>query len=123
MSDCCDLVFLREPVIGDYEAMGNELLTFAFELWNNQAETDPFDFTGYVGRCALRNPEPPNTATPATSVTISGNLVVAKFAKATIETLAVATPFVFDLSVDRASDDDSFCLWTGTITFRQGATS
>lgn len=123
MPDCCNIVFLREPVIGDYEAMGNELLTFAFELWNDNARTVPFDFTGYTGRGALRDPGPPVVITPLTSITIVGNLVTGLLDKATVETLSISVPFIFDLSVDNSGNGDSFCLWTGTITFRQGASS
>ncbi len=122
----CERVFLREPVIGAYEAMGNQLLTLSMDLYLDKIGGLPYDLTDYTARGALKKGHG-GTVTPLTSATITQTSlrtnVTGLLAKATVEGLTVNTAYIFDLSVDNATTGDSFCLWTGTIVFREGAST
>jgi len=122
----CDKVFLRKPVIGNYETMNNELLTLSINLWLNKIGGSPYDLTGYTARAAVKKGSG-GTVTNFTSadivMTSDRTNVTALMAKATVEGLEVNFAYIFDLSVDNAITGDSFCLWTGFITFREGASS
>ncbi len=120
--DSCERVFLRKPVIGNYEAMGNDRLTLAIELFSDDKRTVPYDFTGYTARGALKHGAG-GAVTPLTSATIAGNLVTGLLSKATVESLEMNFAYIFDLSVDNGGTGDSFSLWTGTVVFWEGAST
>lgn len=122
----CESTWLREPVIGDYMSMLNALLPLSIDLWANDAETQPDDLTNYTARGALKHPET-LAVTNLTSAVITQTStlcnITGKLAKATVEGLLANVAYIFDLSVDNAVTGDSFVVWTGTITFRLGASS
>lgn len=123
----CGPLFLRKPTIQDLEAMGNDLLTISDNLWTNQTHTVPYDLIGYVGRGALKNKNTGEVFAHPFVVVITQDSTICNvtgtIAKAYIETLPVATPFIYDISVDSGVSGDSFTVITGIITFREYAST
>lgn len=122
-----DTVFLREPVIANLKAMNNALLTLSINLWTDDTQKTPYSLSGYTGRGALKNKTTGVLfATPFTVVITQTSLITnvsGTISKAAIETISVDTPYIYDLSVDNTSTGDSMVIWTGLITFKQGASS
>lgn len=127
MSCQCDVVFLREPVQMDLEAMGNQLLTLSINLWTDRLHTIPYDLSGYTARGALRRQADLTDVHNLTSATITNNATICNitglYAKASVESLLISTPYYYDISVDNSGTGDSFCVWTGIIIFQQGAST
>jgi hypothetical protein len=119
----CDTVFLRKPTIQDLEAMGNDVLTISDNLWQDQLLAVPFDFTGYVGRGALKDKNSGIVFGTPFTVAINANNITGTIAKSAVETIPAHRPFIYDISVDRSSDGDSFTVITGIITFRDYAST
>lgn len=122
----CDLVFFNEPAQGNYQAMGNDRLSLSINLWTTAAHTTPYDLSGYTARGSLRNVNT-GAVIAMTSAAITQTSLVCNVlgltSKATIETLTIGDPYIFDLSVDNAGTGDSKTIWLGNISFIQGASS
>lgn len=127
MSCNCSVTFLREPFQLDLEAMGNVLLTLSIDLWANQQKTEPFDLTGYTARAGLRTKNGGTVVSPALTAVITQTAelcnITATYSKTNVEALSTTEPYIYDISVDNSGTGDSFCVWTGIISFQLGATS
>lgn len=127
MGSCCNVLFLRKPVILDVEAMANDILTLPINLWKDEQKTIPYPLDGYTARGALRNINTQQVVSPTLTVSIFANSTVTNitgiYPKADVENLTYNVGYIFDLSVDNADTGDSFTVWTGILTLKQGASS
>lgn len=123
----CQAVFIREPLILDLEAMGNDMLPLSINLFQDKLKTIPADLTGYTPRSALRDKADISIVINADSITLTNTPTVcnitAIYHKSTIEALTVNRPYLYDISVDNSGNGDSFTVWYGVIVFLQGASS